>query len=278
MKWIPWLLVLASPALAGSGTLTIGTVSGSSPGPYTLTMTSSVAGVTVGDDLGAKLSTGRGCIYEVTAVTGGSLQLTVTDTRTSHEGAVFGPPSTGSCWYATPVPSGTTADETKLAVPPYTGVGWDAAYNLNTKLLSERVGILARGGTGSAWVSSSTSAYAAVVTVTLPADCLDTNGAAVRVTCNVRQAAGTGVNCRVSVAGTAATASTLVGKFEALCVREGSQTIRIYTTGLGATCSYSRSTVGSLTFTGTIAIALEIQGGDTAGGTGVDFYEFERLR
>ena len=252
-------------ALAGSGTLTIGSVSGS--GPYTVTMTGSVSGVTVGDDFGCKISDGSGAVYRVTAVDTGTNQLTIADVRTAHSVSAYGSPATGSAWYATP--SGGGGDQTKLAVPPYGAVGWGNAMDMNSALLSARVGVLARAGAAS--VSSSTSSYAAARTVHLPGGLFDTDGAALRVTGNLRLASGSGVNMRVTVQTTSSTAKTTEGVHEFFLVREDSNTVAIYS---GST----RDTVSSLDFNGTITVSLEIQGGDTAGGSKNDFWVVERLR
>lgn len=263
-------------ALAGSGTLTIGSVSGSSPGPYTVTMTGSVSGVTVGDDFGAKLSGGGGAVYRVTTVTAGSQQLTIADVRTSHNGAVYGPPATGSAWYATP--AGGAADDVKLTKPPYTAVGWGEAMDLNAHLLSSRVSVLSRAGYGgSAPISSSTTNYLAVSTISMPGYTWDTDGAAVRITANLRQNTGSGVGARLNVGGTTTTAATIVGKVEWLLVREGTNVV-VYTTNVGATCAFARDSVSGLNMTAAIDVSPQIVGSSVAGSTAMDMVQVERLR
>lgn len=261
------LVLLPVVALAGSGTLTIGSVSGLGTNTYTVTMTGSVSGVTVGDDFGCKIADGSGAVYRVLAVDTGTNQLTIADVRTAHSASGYGTPSAGSAWYATP--SGGGGDQTKLAVPPYGAVGWGNAMDMNSAVLSARVGVLGRAGAAS--VSSSTSAYAVARSVAIPAGVFDTDGTMVRITANLRLAAGTGVNMRVSVQTTNSTAVTSEGLHEFYLVREDSNTLAIYN-------GTSRDTLASPNWHATITASLEIKGGDTAGGSKNDFWVVERLR
>lgn len=267
MKRLLALLLLAGVALAGSGTLTIGSVSGSSPGPYTVTMTGSVSGVAVGDDFGAFLSDGTSAIYRVTTVTGGSQQLVVADVRTSSYGGPFGPPVAGSAWYGTPAGGG--GDFGALSKPPRAARAWDAALNLNATNVSGR--ILATAGAAS--VSSSTSAYASARSLEVPCDAWSADGAAVRVKANLRQATGSGVNMRLMVATTTCTALTSVGTYEFLIVREDSNTLVVYSGGS------ARDSVSVGLFAAPyVSVNLQIMGGDAAGGSANDFWHVERVR
>lgn len=265
------LLLLSAPwaqALAGRDTVTIETVTGS--GPYTLTLNSS-SGITAGDYFVAKVSGGSGGVWLVATVTTSSRQITVTDSLTQgNGGSAWGAPAAGSGWYSTP-PYGAS-----LAIAPYLGVAWDARDKHNETEQSYAGTVL--DASGDAAVSSSTSSYSACFTHTAAAYSFAEVGSGVRVTCNLRQATGTGVNAKLSVGGTSGTAMTIVGKCVWEIVRTNDGNLTVFGNNAGATCAYFKDSVTSLNYTTTIAIAVTIQGGDAAGGTAVDFVRVERLR
>lgn len=266
-------LLCCSLALAGSGTLTISGVTDNEDETYDLALTS-VSGIAVGDYLLAQLASGRGGIYEVSAIDTATVTVTVTDTLTDDEGAAFGAPIAGSGSYFTP-----TTGAVELARPPYSARGWDAAHRLNFERLSRRVGLLAYSGEAS--VSSSTGSYAAARSVTIPAGYLDVVGAAVRIKANIRQATGSGVNLRCDVGGTNCTALTAVGLVEIILVRtnaDSSNGMSVLSAVVGSSAQFAKDDLTGLNYTAAIEVALEVQGGDAAGGTATDFWLVERLR
>lgn len=258
---------LAPFAFAGSGTLTIASVSGSSPGPYTITLTSSPASVTVGDDFGAKLSSGAGAIYEVTAVNAGALQITVADTRSYGEAAVYGPPAAGACWYATPTRSGA-ADDVRQPRPPHGAVGWDAPMRLGLALISSNVGIYYAAAPAAA--STGTGSYNTVATAYTSEGYFDANGAMLRVTANLRQNGGSGVIGRLTVAGATTPDVTTAGEQRWMIVRESSTVLGVF--------NGSTRTAVTLTASQAVQITADLKGNGAAGSTLLDFIVIERLR
>lgn len=264
--------VLCAPALAGRGTITIATVTDQGSGVYDLALSNpaDVSVIAVGDHVAARLSSGAGAVYEVTVVTTSTSTVRVTDTLYSDaESAVFGVPVAGGGAYYTPV------GNLDLGQLPYAAPGWDAVHRYSFARIASR-GVITQSGSAS--VSSATGSYAAARTVTIAANTWRATGDAVVIRANVRQAAGSGVNLRCDVAGTNCTTLTAVGLAEIWLVREDSGELRVYSTLDGATSQYARDTVSSLNFTAEITVSLEIQGGDTAGGTGTDFWVVQRVR
>lgn len=250
---------VAGWAFAGSGTGTITAVTDNEDNTYALTC-SSVSGLTVGDHLHARLSSGAGGLYVISAINTSTNVVTVADTLTEERGSAFGAPTTGTFGYDTPTAGG-------LSLVPYASTGWDAAHRRNFVL----TGALASSGDAS--VSSSTSAYAAARTVTIPAYHFDRIGAEVIVHANIRQAAGSGVYARVTLGSTSSTALTAVGDATFRLVRENTGNVVIYSSLVGSSASqYQRDSVSSLNFTADLTLTLDLQGGDDAGGTGNDHW------
>lgn len=119
-----------------SGTTRIDAVvdNGGTPSTYTLTVPTGItAGVTVGDHLGARITsaaTGPGGLWIVTAK--GATSITVEDSLTeANASAEFGAPvvnpSAHAAWWATPAPNG-------LSLPPDRAVAWGAAFRRNAYL------------------------------------------------------------------------------------------------------------------------------------------------
>lgn len=268
------MLACSLPAFGGSGTVTIASISGSSPGPYTIDV-NSTAGVTAGDYFGCRLASGRGAIYAVSSITD-SDTLVVTDSLTDNEVAVFGPPSTAagtSAWYATP-----TSSEAGMALPPYTGVGWDAAHRLNFERLAGRC-VLSQTSTPSA--SDSTSSFATITTFTIPANYFAEAGDAVRVKLNVRQDGGSGVILAFAInAGSETTSVTIdPADVELMAVRSSvAGELDLYTRVTGATCAYTKDTVTGVTFTAAISLTVRVKGNGAVGSTVVDYRLCEQLR
>lgn len=262
------LLTLVPGVLAGRGTVTIESVSGS--GPYSVTL-NSVSGITVGDVFGCILSSGAGAVYEITAINTSTRVLTVTDTIYAAKGSAYGSPAVGATgWYDTP-PTGS-----EFARPPYLGRGWDAAHQYNAEIASYAGIVL--DASGDAAVSSSTSSYSAIGTTTLKAKTFWTVGDSVVVTCNLRQASGSGVHAKLSVGGTSTTDMAIVGKCTWEIVRTNDGNLTVFGTNQGATCAYTKDSVSGLNYTATIDVSITIEGGSTAGGTAVDFWRVERKR
>lgn len=261
-------------AWAGSGTGTISTVVDNLDETYDLTL-SSVSGMTVGDHLHARLSSGEGAVYEVSAINTSTLVVTVTDTLTEENGAAFGAPTTGTFGYDTP-----TSCDPSLSLIPYGSPGWDAGHRRNFHLLAQNSALLAYSGEAS--VSSDTASYAAARTYTAPADLFTRVGMGLRIKCNVRQAAGTGVNLRLDVGGTNCTALTAVGAAEFVVMRTNADSgngLSVFSSLLGSSASqYAKDDLTGMNWTSTITFSVEIQGGDTNGGTGTDYWTVELLR
>lgn len=249
----------AALCFAGSGTGTITAVTDNEDDTYDLTC-ASVSGVTVGDHVHARLSSGAGALYEVSSINTSTNVLVVTDTLYQERGSVFGAPATGSFGYSTPGAGGDSR-------VPYASPGWDAAHRRNFLLQ----GVLASSGEAS--VSSATGSYAAARTVEIPAYYFNRIGAEVLVRANIRQATGSGVNMRLDLEGNDCTALTAVGDALFRVVRENSGNLVVYSSLVGSSASqYQRDSVSSLNYTASITLSLEIQGGDAAGGTGTDHW------
>lgn len=268
MRHLLALLLLAAPALAGSGTLTISTVSGSSPGPYTLVMTSSPASVTVGDDLGAKLSSGRGALYTVGSVNAGTLTVVVYDNRYHSETTYYGPPATGSCWYATPVPSNGALDS-RQPQPPHGAVGWDAPLRLGLAIVASNTAVIAAASPSA--VSSGTGAYATSTSFYIPPETFMREGAMVRITANIRQNGGAGLFAQLEVAGNSVGEKTTAGVTEWIIVREAGSSIAVYG---GA----ARATIAGLNFNQGFLVNVQLKGNGANDSTVLDFVVAERLR
>lgn len=265
--------ILAGIATAGSGTGTISTVVDNADDTYDLTL-STITGMSVGDHLHARLASGAGAVYEVSAINTSTLVVTVTDTLTEENADVFGAPATGSFGFDTP----TTNPE--LSLIPYGSPGWDAGHRRNFHLLARQSALLAYSGEAS--VSSNTASYATARTYTAPAYLLDRVGAGLRIRCNIRQAAGTGVNLRLDVGGNNCTTLTAVGSVEFVVMRTNADTgsgVSVFSQLVGSSASqYAKDDLTGLNHGATIAVSIEIQGGDTNGGTGTDFWTVELLR
>jgi len=121
------LLAFIGIVYAGSGTVAVTAVTDNGNGSYALTI-ADTTGMTVGDQFGAKLASGRGAIYEVMSIPG-STSAVVSDTQTEDEGVAFGAPATGTGWFATP---STNLD---LSLPPYQSKGWDAPMRRDNAVL-----------------------------------------------------------------------------------------------------------------------------------------------
>jgi len=170
--WIFALLLIALwgwTANAGSGTFTITSITDNGDGSYTLTVSSS-AGMTAGDHLGGKLSSGRGGIYEVISTPTGT-SVIVSDTKTEQEGGAFGVPAAGDGWYATPTTN------LGLSLPPYTAKGWDAALRRNAHMIDvdSFFGLAKTDGNfvvgdGTGWVAESGATARASLGVTIGTD------------------------------------------------------------------------------------------------------------
>ena len=108
------------------GTFQITNVQDDGGGQYILTIAGGV-GIAPGDHAGARLASGFGAIYDIIAVSGGT--ITVTDTLTEAEPGVFGKPTNGLGAFGTPEPA---LDLTQL---PFNAPGWDAMVRRNYAII-----------------------------------------------------------------------------------------------------------------------------------------------
>jgi uncharacterized cupin superfamily protein len=114
-------------ALAGSGTnKTITDVVDNGDDTYTLTLSPDVTGINGGDHFGAKIGSGAGGLWNVTAV--GASTITVSEGLNEVSGD-WGAPVAGSCWWSTPRSSDwLTRQPSEI---PYQAQAWDAALRRN---------------------------------------------------------------------------------------------------------------------------------------------------